>query len=360
MKLPVLPLGSATLFHFLLWGTLCLACLVLLLIILSALLQSHADKVNKRRIARFQAWEEALPAYLYQNESSAETFGSIAPRDRFFFQTFLRRYHSTLGGEDAKKLGVLYRELGLDQDLPRRLAHGRASTRAIAAMEVAAFKCTEHIGQMAGLLDDPKPFVTLAAARALSDLGQIHYAPRVFSWVLHQEDYQQDRLLEILEDFGTPLLRWLEDNLGPASTHPAQWRFYALLVAGIGDDLALPTLRRLLTEPNVELQAAVLKAMRSVGDPRVWEEIQPFCFSEAAPLRLLAARAAGSFRQSPTLFILADLLKDPVYEVRHEAALALAAMGNVGWEMLLWVAKDGKADPFARDTAREQLEWGRL
>ena len=125
------------------------------------------------------------------------------------------------------------------------------------------------------------------------------------------------------------------------------------------DEEALPILRRLLRVPEVELQAAVLRAMGALGDLSVWEEIRPFFRAQAPALRLHAARAAGLLGQLPAVDALLEQLADPVYEVRREASTALMALGNLGWEALVWVAADDSADRFARDMALERLDWGR-
>jgi len=359
MTLPTLSLEHTVLLHALLWATLAMAALLLLLILLSAGVQTRADRINNRRILLFQEWEEGLPNYLYQGQTREEAFGRIEAKDLGFFQTFLGRYRNTLGGEDAKRLRTLYRDLGLEKDLPRRLTHRNPVVRAQAAMEIQSYGYAEHLGLVEKLLDDPKPFVAFAAARTLGALHGIDYAPHVFDWVQRQEDYQQDRLLELLEGFGPDLLRWLEMNLEPTGSNPTPWRLYALLAAGMRDEESLPTLRGLLKVPEVELQAAVLRAMGALGDLSVWEEVRPFFHASAPALRLHAARAAGLLGHIPAVDELVRLLADPVYEVRREAGTSLMALGNVGWEALEWIADDPSADRFARDMALDGLDWGR-
>lgn len=359
MNLPLLPLEHAAFSRVILWATLIMAALVILLVLLSAFVQARADRSNRRRIALFNAWEEALPAYLYLGQNQEEAFGRISSRELKFFQAFLLRYRNTLGGEDAKRLKALYRDLQLDKDLPIRLAHPKAVIRAQAAMEVETYECLEHLEFVAQLLGDPKPFVAFAAARALASVHGIEYAPQVVAWMLRQEDYQQDRLLEILEDFGPGLLRWSESSLGPAQENPMVWRFYALLAASMRDEEALPVLQGLLKIPEVELQAATLRALGALGDMSVWEEIRPFFRAQAPASRLHAARAAGFLGHLPAVDDLLELLSDPIYEVRREAGSALTSLGNLGWEALVWVAADEHADRFARDMAIERLDWGR-
>ena len=54
---------------------------------------------------------------------------------------------------------------------------------------------------------------------------------------------------------------------------------------------------------------------------------------------------------------LLSLMTDQVYEVRRNAAQGLADLGHAGISALTWVAGDVTADRFARDIARERLEW---
>jgi len=358
MRIPTLPIEHSALLKMLLWATLAVGALVVALILTSALIQAWSDRINRRRIACFKAWEEALPEYLYQMKPLEEAFGTISARDLAFFRAFLLRYRSTLGGEDRRRLRALYHGLGLDAGLPLRLRHSKAVVRAQAALEVETYDCRDLLGPVAGLLEDGKPFVAFSAARTLARLQSSAHMPGVFAWALRQEDYQQDRILELLEDFGPELLRWIESTT-PAENDAAIWRFYALLAAGLRDDMALPTLIRLLGRPGIEVQAAALRALGALGDLSVWEHIRPFFAAEAPPLRLHAARAAGNLGQLLAMDELVAILEDPVYEVRREAGIALTSLGNPGLEVLRWVAADLNADRFARDMAMERLEWGR-
>ena len=160
-------LPPAMVLQVLIWGTVILGSLVSGLVLLGTGIQFRRDRQNRYRIARYQAWEVDLAAYLFSGEDIPRAFPLIAKEDRQLFQKFLTRYHATLAGKEAEALRELYLGLGVHESLPRRLQHRQAAVRAQAAQEVGIFKLGEYLDAVVPLLDDPVPYVTHLAAQVL-------------------------------------------------------------------------------------------------------------------------------------------------------------------------------------------------
>lgn len=341
----------------LVWGTIILGSLVTGLILLGALIQFRRDRQNRYRIARYQAWEPALTDYLFCDEDQPRPFPQVPERDKGIFQVFLARYQATLAGREAEALLELYLALGVHHTLPRRLKHRLASVRAQAAMEIGAFRVAEFLGLVVPLLNDPIPYVTHLAAKALTQSQDLAYAQPVLDWVLGEARYQRERLLRVLEGFGPDLMPWLEAHLEPPETTPRPWILFALLAASHRHRESEERLLQLLEVPHVDLQASALKALAALADPLTYPKVEPLAHHEAWPLRAQAAKALGLIGGPDAIPILIQMTSDPVYEVRRNAAQGMADLGHAGTSALTWLAEDPTADPFARDIAQERLEW---
>jgi len=350
-------LPPAMVLQFLVWGTVVLGSLVSALVLLGTGIQFRRDRQNRHRIARYQAWETDLAAHLFSGDETQRAFPEIAKEDRQLFQRFLTRYHATLAGQEAVALRELYLGLGVHGSLPRRLKHRLAAVRAQAAQEVGIFKLGDYLEAVVPLLDDPVPYVTHLAAQALTWSGDLRFAQPVVAWVLREERYQRERLLRVLEGFGPDLLPWLESHLDPPPAAPEAWVLFALLAGSHRHRESAHRLLELIAQPNVDLQASALKALAALADPLTYPRVEPLARHEAWPVRAQAAKALGLIGGPDAIPILIQMTSDPVYEVRRNAAQGMADLGHAGTSALTWLAEDPSADPFARDIARERLEW---
>ncbi len=342
----------------LLWSTLLLAAALVALVIATTLLQVRADHRNARRIHAFRRWEEALPPYLFGDAPMPEVFSQVAPEDREFLLPFLGRSRAALGGTEGEKLRAIYHASGLNQGLEARIRHRSPRIRALAALEVGSFGETAHLPNLVPLMEDPVPYVAFAAARTLAQSQDLAYAAPVLDWVVTQERYQQVRLLAVLESFGPGLLGWLEARFRDrAASAGGEWRLFALLAGSHRHHECLPVLLELLRARDVEVQAAAIHALQALGDPVAYASVLPFAQSPEGLLRMQAAAALGPLGGPKAIPELKALLADPIFDVRRHASQSLASLGEPGIEALTAVSRDPFSDLFARDMARERLEW---
>lgn len=352
-----LDLPEGLLLHILLWATLVLISLVSSLILYGAVVQFRRDRQNRHRIACFKAWEVQLAEHLFSGDSVRRPFDQVPRRDRWLFRSFLFRYQATLAGQEAEILRSLYLDLGVHASLPRRLRSRQAKRRAQAAQEIGGFRLPGYYELLPPLLQDPVPFVAHVAALALGSSQDLRFAGPVMAWVLREDRYQRERLLRVLEGFGPDLLPWLEVYMEPAQADPEPWIIFALLAGSHRHRESQPRLLELLSSPSLDLQAAVLKALAALADPAVYPHVLPLASHEAWEIRAQAAKAIGVLGGPKAIPDLMRLAGDRVYEVRRNATQGLADLGHAGTSALGWLAEDPTADPFARDMARERLEW---
>lgn len=378
--LPI-PLSQELLLPILRWATLGLFALVAGLVLVGTFLQHRKDRQNRHRIALYQAWENQLTDYLFKRGYARGSFGSIPWADRWLFRDFLARYQSTIAGQEFELLRELYLSMGIHVSLPQRLKDRDPNVRAQAAKEISVFRLDEpaehapppvterpwrwkpgvrmegYLDQVLPLLDDQVPFVAHTAAQTLTRSRSLRFAAPVLAWVMREELYQRERLLRVLEGFGPNLLPWMKENLESPDQNPEPWILYALLVGSHRHRESQPRLLWLLDTPNVDLRASVLKALIILADPEVYARVLGFAASPAWEIRTQVARALGVLGGPSAVPDLLPLMADPVFEVRRNAAQSLVDLGHSGVEALSWLANDPASDRFARDMARERLEW---
>jgi len=138
---------------------------------------------------------------------------------------------------------------------------------------VGAYGLDGHLRELVPVLADPVPFVAYAAARTLAQSRDLTYAGPVVEWVFTQDQYQQERLIALLEGFGPALLPWLEALLRDRPLLHDGWRLFALLVAFHRHHESLPVLLELLDSPEPEVLCAALRGLHALGDPQTYPAV---------------------------------------------------------------------------------------
>jgi len=342
----------------LLWALGILVIQLFLMLMVGAWLQVRHDRWNRMRIACLQKWENDIVQYLYGEVRDASRFGPLEPDERRFFIPFLLRVLGTLAGSEGQAVRELYHVRKLYQGLGKRLRSRQQKLRAMAALEVGSFRVEQHYERLQELLGDPIPHVAHAAARGLGNTQCMAYAGPVLQWVLHQEVFQKERLLWILESFGADFMRWMEARLDAAPVPDMDEVMIYALLAGSTRQVKEPSrLLALLNTGNTEVAAAAIKALGALGSPDVLPFVMPLAKDASWIIRAQAAKAIGILAGLGGVPVLLELICDARFEVRRNAAQALFHLGPAGVEALRVVAEDENEDPFARDLARERLQW---
>lgn len=349
------------LLRLLLWVVAGLGVQLCLFILVGAWLQVRRDRFNAFRIACHRRWEHEVVEFAFAGGQDAEPFRSLSPAERRLFIPFLLRVLRNLAGSEGEAIRNLYRELGLEAGLGTRLRSRVPQERAMAALEVGSFGLGAHWNELLPLLEDPVPHVAHAAARALAESHDMAFAEALLQWVLAQVDFQQERLLWILEAFGPEFLPWLGERLEALeSPDPRLQVLFALLAASTRQGDPVPRLLGQLHSEELEVLAASIKALGALGAPEALEPVRAFREHPAWVVRAQVAKALGVLGGTGSIPELLGLMEDPVFEVRRNAAAGLFQTSQGGRQALAWVAEDPGADPYARDLALEQLQWSRM
>lgn len=330
----------------------------LLMLVGGGWMQIQHQRWNRQRIACHQKWEQDIVHYLYGSDHDVACFGVITAQERRFFIPFLLRVLGTLAGSEGEAVRELYHRMELSSGVGERLRSRRPKLRAMAALEVGSFHMESLYDQLQELLADPIPHVAHAAARGLGNTQRLAYAEPVLRWVLHQEVFQQERLIWILESFGAGFMRWLEARLDASQERDTDERLiYALLAASTRRVEEPSRLIAMLDANDIELEAAAIKALGALGSPEALPFVLPRVFHPSWVIRAQTAKAIGILAGPKAIPSLLALICDPRFEVRRNAALALSHLGAPGVKVLRDMVEDPSADPFARDLARERLQW---
>ena len=354
-------MASEALLRLLFWAVLGLSAQMVLLVMMGAWIQIRRNRFNRLRIACYRKWEDEISRYAFTPEPDAAPFLHLGPAEKRILIPFLIRVLGTIGGSEGESVRDLYHILNLQQGLAHRLASRKSKLRAMAALEVGSFQVQSHFQKLVPLLQDSVPHVAHAAARSLALTGDLNHVEAVMEWVLTQEVFQQERLLWILESFGPEVMEWMEARLDDVGeSDPWLDQVYALLAASTRRLEAMPRLLHMLSVEQIDVQAAVLKALGALGQPEALPQVQPFAHHTEWVLRAQAAKVLGILGGVGSVPDLLELLQDSVFDVRRNAAYALSQMSAAGMEALRWVAADPQADPFARDLAEERIQWAHV
>jgi HEAT repeat protein len=210
---------------------------------------------------------------------------------------------------------------GGDDVIRGLLADRSREVRAAAATACGDRPGTETLERLLDLLSDPEPLVRLAAKNALLAMGPRAVAP-LAARIPRARRRELEEALEVAVGLAEP--RLANAVLPLASSESARVRaLVAKLTAAVGGERAVATVERLLDDPDAHVRAAAVEGLGKLGH---WP---------AAPA-------------------LAAALRDPAWEVRRQAALALRALGGPGLVLLRRALAD--EDRYARDMARQVLD----
>jgi HEAT repeat protein len=118
-------------------------------------------------------------------------------------------------------------------------------------------------------------------------------------------------------------------SLSPKRSEDVPVRRYLALVLGkLGDRSAVEALLSAVDDPDPDTRLYAVWALGKLGDPRAVAAVTQASLSEDAGMRKMAAYVLGQLRDRSAIPRLQVLLGDPAADVRWNAAIALAALGD--------------------------------
>jgi HEAT repeat protein len=254
-------------------------------------------------------------------------------------------------GDTKARFAERITRTGAAERLHARLRRGGVRTRMLSAAALANFTDAGTQAALTAALDDRNPEVRLTAALSLAADG--HAPPpeeviRRLGLGAHETSLLTVMLLVEMAQTDLASVRAL---LGDSATAPTVRAATAEALALCDDFAAVPMVGALAiaADPWASELPRYLAALARFRHPSGAPAVLRCLASPVAEVRAAAAHAAGRIGVAAALERLEQLLADPGWWVRFQAAQALLQFGENGEQRLRRIAEDGE-EP-ARETA---------
>jgi len=325
---------------------------VIALVILTLLTYTTAVRLHRqsqeREKKRFrQRWESPLYRRMVGDSTDLP---DVAPSERLPLLTLLIETIAIVSGDAAGQVAAVARERGLTPFVLGLLSSRSRWKREIGIRGAGALRLAEAAEPLERLVGSERRFTSLAAASALvkidADRGFAALEP-----LLWRVDWSTERIAGLVRSANSPSARLLSSLLGSAPPH--RLKQIIRMIEFLGERSMVPELRSRVANPDdPELVAAILRAMRTLGDADD-RKTAIDCLSHAhALVRTQAAYALGGLGLSEDAEVLVPLLRDPNWWVRYRAAQSLLTLA--GKEKTAATAGQ-ESDPYAREILQRVL-----
>ena len=311
---------SDALLRFALYSGFTVSALIILLLAAIAALRFTTDRRRRNERVLSECWQ---PVFLHAVEGLPYAAPPIHGRDLEIILLIWIHHTESIRGAARARLRQLALELKFDGIARNLLASKNIRQRLMAIVALGRMQCTTVRDQLAGLVTDPNPMISLLAARSLLQMDAAYAIALILAEVTRREDWPLAKVAAMLgavplEVLATPMLNAL--RAAPPQTTP---RLLSLLDNKQLPD-AWPMLAPLLDgERPPEVIAAALKAC---NDPRALEAVRLLATHEQWIVRAHAASALGRLGAEEDCPQLAAMLGDREWWVRYRAAMALAQL----------------------------------
>jgi hypothetical protein len=337
---PVVRLAWAT-------GILCVA-LSSALVVQVLRMRRRLERRKRRREEVFARWRPLLFEVV---AGGSPWLSSLAADEEDAFLLLWVQLQEGIRGAPLVRLAAVGEAMGA-HELARRRIRGRDAVGRVLALRTFGYlRRPEDRTEVLRWLDDPRAYVSLAAARALVHIDPAGSPDEILPRLATRADWPTPLFASILE----------EADRGRLSV-----RFRALC-----GELPAPTLVRLLPlaslaeEPVVnELLAGLLDpagdpevlaaALRHVRRPALLPAVRRAAVHERWSVRVQAAAALGRVCEPLDRDLLLQMTRDPEWWVRYRAAQALSAPPFTAPGEIVALAADLR-DRFARDMVHQVM-----
>jgi HEAT repeat protein len=268
-------------------------------------------------------------------------------------------YLAQVRGEAAESLADVLTRRGAVARLIRWTHSPRAHRRARAAERLGLIASPQAERRLAELVTgDHNPEVRIVATRALGKTGSAAAARTLLHSLSRPAPVPEGIVASALLELGPEAVPGLRAELAGGRRQRAM----AANVLGLLDELpAWEGLAENAGSGSVEVRTSAVRALGRLGLPQAIGPVTACLHAGEDPaLRAAAAYALGRIGDPRSVQPLADCLEDPHYWVAHNAAMALAEIGEAGVTALsLAAAGPGSAAAHAREAlARRALARG--
>jgi hypothetical protein len=302
----------------------------------------------RRREAVFVAWRPVLYEAI---AGGSPALPPLAPADEDAFLLLWVRMQDSIRGAGLARLAALGEAVGAHALALRRIEGDDALGRALALRPRGYRGRGADWGVVLRWLDDPRAYLSLAAARALARIDPERATDEILRRLVARTDWPVPLFATVLEEASAPGL--------PAGLRarcaglPAPALVRLLPLASIVDEPVVHAILEPLLDPGAdpEVLAAALRHVRSAAHLAA---VRRAARHERWSVRVQAAAALGRVGEPADRELLVSLLRDEEWWVRYRAAQALAARPFARPADIVALA-DVLGDRYARDIVEQAL-----
>ncbi|ACG74824.1 PBS lyase HEAT domain protein repeat-containing protein [Anaeromyxobacter sp. K] len=327
----------------------------LLTALLSAVLVARVLGM-RRRLARAETRRQDVVARWRPILFEAIAGGSphlpaLPPEDEDAFLLLWVQLLDGIRGEPLERLARVGDALGAGALAAARLRREDALGHVLALRTLGYLGRAEDRAEVLRWLDDPRSYLSLAAARALVRIDPEGAPAELLPRLARRGDWPVPLFASVLGEASPPRVSERFAALCAALPGPALVRLLPL--ASIVDAHRVePILAALLERADEpEVLAAALRQVRS---PELLDAARRAARHASWSVRVQAAAALGRVGERADRELLAGLLRDAEWWVRYRAAQALAARPYGTSQEVLALA-EASGDRYARDIVRQAL-----
>lgn len=323
--------------------------------LLSAALVAQVLRM-RRRLARREERRRAVvvrwrPILFEAIAGGDPALPALAPGDEDAFLLLWVQLLDGIRGVPVERLAKVGAALGARALAARRLREGDALGRVLALRALGYLGRPEDRDEVVRWLDDPRSYLSLAAARALVRIDPAGAPDALLPRLASRADWPVSLFARVLAEASAP--RVGARLAAACRTLPAPALARLLPLASIVDGPEVEGLLRGLLAPDQDPEV-LAAALRQVRTPALLAQVRRAAAHRAWSVRVQAAAALGRTGEPADRALLAGLLRDDEWWVRYRAAQALAARPYGTASEVLAIA-ESLGDRFAGDIVRQAL-----
>lgn len=255
---------------------------------------------------------------------------------------------TSLRGDAREALTAIARQLHCDRITLQMLARGKRGDRLLAVVTAGHLKLEAALPLLHLLADSDDSVLSLQAQHAI-----LRIAPEAANLsvprCVRRDDWPVSQLLSSLRESGPVLLPAFLAEIDDASN--LHVRRALQMSSGLRLPMDTATQQRLLNLTRTDCLAAALPL---VDQASLLPQVRALCKHADSAVRAAAARALARIGEPADLDRLQQLITDPSWVVRNQAAKSIVALPGAGAAALRLV-EETTADRFARNMAQHVL-----
>lgn len=331
------------------WATGLLCVVVSLTLVLQVVrMRWRLARRRRRREATFAAWR---PLLFQVAAGLAPKLPRLAPEDQDAFVLLWVQIMDGVRGAPLERLAAAGDAVGARALALDRLRRSDQLGHILALRTLGYLRRPEDRTEVLRWLDEPRPYVSLAAAQALVHLDPQGAADELLPRLATREDWPVPLFAKVLEAASPERLSARFDALCAGLAAPALVRVLPLasLVSAPALEELLGRILRSASDPEV-----IAAALRQVQSPALLGAVRRAAAHPRWSVRVQAAGALARVGEPSDRDLLLGMTQDPEWWVRYRSAQALVS-GACGAADEVVALAAGLRDRFARDMVQQVL-----